>query len=172
VVPLRRERVVAADLLAEVVAQTSVAGPPVRFAIDVAPPGLTLCADPQRLHQVLANLVENACRHSPPNGVVSLRAGRYGEDVVLEVRDEGPGIRSEDRERVFERFTRGEPARDRVGGTGLGLAIARWAVDLHGGTIRVVGGGPGCRIRVTLPVGHDPAASPAADFMIDPGRVP
>ena len=77
---------------------------------------------------------------------------------MLEVRDEGPGIAPEERDRVFHRFTRGERAVG--GGTGLGLAIARWVVDLHGGRIAVVdpeaatagaGAGPGCRIRVTLP---------------------
>lgn len=124
--------------------------PPVRFAIRVDPPDLTMYADPQRLHQVLANLVDNACRHSPPGGLVSLAAATTDDGVALEVRDEGPGIRPQDRERVFERFIRGAPARG-DGGTGLGLAIARWAVDLHGGTIGVVGSGPGCRIRVTLP---------------------
>ncbi|HEY3505327.1 MAG TPA: HAMP domain-containing sensor histidine kinase [Actinocatenispora sp.] len=124
--------------------------PPVRFAIRVDPPDLTMYADPQRLHQVLANLLDNACRHSPPGGLVSLSAAATDDGVALEVRDEGPGIRPQDRERVFERFIRGAPARG-DGGTGLGLAIARWAVDLHGGTIGVVGSGPGCRIRVTLP---------------------
>jgi signal transduction histidine kinase len=95
---------------------------------------------------------------------VSARTG--GGRVVLEVRDDGPGIAVEDRDRVFDRFTRGERAAG--GGTGLGLAIARWIVELHGGRIAVVepgpadelgdrspGAGPGCRIRVTLPA-HPP----------------
>ena len=68
---------------------------------------------------------------------------------MLEVRDEGPGIAVEERDRVFHRFTRGERAAG--GGTGLGLAIARWVVDMHGGRIAVLDGAPGCRIRVTLP---------------------
>ena len=75
---------------------------------------------------------------------------------MIEVRDEGPGIPPEERDRVFERFTRGERAGG--GGTGLGLAIARWVVDLHGGTIGVVvpgqlppGEPEGSRIRVVLP---------------------
>jgi signal transduction histidine kinase len=73
--------------------------------------------------------------------------GRPADDggFVIEVRDEGPGIAPADRERVFERFTRGERA---GGGTGLGLAIARWVVDLHGGDIRAV---EPATIRVTLP---------------------
>ena len=71
--------------------------------------------------------------------------------MVLEVADEGPGIPPEERDRVFERFTRGDRAAG--GGTGLGLAIARWVVDLHGGTIAVVEpvAARGCRIQVTLP---------------------
>ncbi|GAA4206774.1 HAMP domain-containing sensor histidine kinase [Actinocatenispora rupis] len=154
VVPLRRELLDAEVFLADVVAQSggtpAADGAPARFEIRVVPPDLTMYADPQRLHQVLANLVDNACRHGPPGGLVSLSAARTDDGVALEVRDEGPGIRTEDRERVFERFIRGAPARG-DGGTGLGLAIARWAVDLHGGTIGVVGPGPGCRIRVTLP---------------------
>ena len=78
--------------------------------------------------------------------------GRVGEQMEIDVRDEGPGIAAADRERVFDRFTRGERAVG--GGTGLGLAIARWAVDLHGGRIAVLDppepGAAGCRIRVTL----------------------
>ena len=68
----------------------------------------------------------------------------------MEVCDSGPGIAADERSNVFERFTRGG---SRDGGTGLGLAIARWAVELHGGTVGVVGNEPGCRIRVALPPG-------------------
>jgi signal transduction histidine kinase len=75
--------------------------------------------------------------------------------LVLEVADTGPGIAETERDRVFERFTRGGTAGaadgGTDGGTGLGLANARWAVELHGGRIAVVDGPPGCCIRVTLP---------------------
>jgi len=122
----------------------------VTVAMDVKPAGLTAVADQARLHQVVANLLDNASRHSPPGGQITVRARALdvAGGLLLEVADEGPGIPAEERTRVFERFTRGG---SRDGGTGLGLAIARWAVDLHGGAIAVVGTGPGCRIRVTLP---------------------
>nr|WP_225447575.1 ATP-binding protein [Streptacidiphilus sp. PB12-B1b] len=132
----------------------------VSLELDVAD-GLTAVADPERLHQVVANLVDNSCRHSPVDGTVTVRArtdawGAHGPGgLLLEVADQGPGIRPEDRHRVFERFSRGSgptaqgPGSD--GGTGLGLAIARWAVDLHGGTIAVADSSQGCLIRITLP---------------------
>jgi signal transduction histidine kinase len=106
----------------------------------------------------VVNLLDNAARHGPPGGHVRVRAFAHGEELMIEVRDEGPGIAEAERDRVFERFTRGERAGG--GGTGLGLAIARWVVGLHGGTIAVVepdavDGEPldaaGCRIRVALP---------------------
>ncbi|WP_442978136.1 sensor histidine kinase [Saccharothrix sp. 6-C] len=134
-------------LLADVVAEASVAARGVRFTVAVSPPGATVCADEARLAQVVANLLDNAARHGPAGGEVRVSAA-VGAELVLEVADDGPGIAPQDRERVFERFTRGERAGD--GGTGLGLNIARWVVDLHGGTIAVVDG-PGCRIRATLP---------------------
>jgi signal transduction histidine kinase len=123
---------------------------PVRLRLDVVPTDLTADADPGRLHQVVTNLLDNAARHSPPDGEVLVSARQLGPDggLLLEVLDNGPGIAPEERSRVFERFTRGG-ADD--GGTGLGLAIAQWAVELHGGSIAVVGDRPGCRIRVTLP---------------------
>ncbi|RKT57363.1 HAMP domain-containing sensor histidine kinase [Saccharothrix australiensis] len=134
-------------LLAEVVAEASAAARGVRFAVDVRPPGATAVADRARLHQVVVNLLDNAARHGPAGGEVRVTA-TVGAELVLEVADDGPGIAPEDRERVFERFTRGERAGG--GGTGLGLNIARWIVDLHGGSIAVVDG-PGCRIRAALP---------------------
>jgi signal transduction histidine kinase len=110
-------------------------------------------ADRDRLKQVVLNLLDNATRHSPRGAAVSLTARRGFEGLLLEVRDRGPGIPAAERERVFERFIRGERATG--GGTGLGLAIARWVVHLHGGAIAVVDlpphERPGCLIRVTLP---------------------
>lgn len=127
----------------------------VRLKLDVLPENLTARADPERLDQVVTNLVDNAVKHSPKNGRVTVRArpGELPGGLVLEVRDEGPGIPAAQREMVFERFGRaalpGQPPRD--GGTGLGLAIVRWAVDLHGGTIGVAESQRGCHIRLTLP---------------------
>ncbi|GAA0485307.1 HAMP domain-containing sensor histidine kinase [Streptomyces olivaceiscleroticus] len=128
----------------------------VHLHLDVSPPELTAHADAERLHQVVANLIDNGIKHSPPHGRVTVRA-RRGEgagSLVLEVQDEGPGIPESERHRVFERFNRGGPTPSGPGtdgGTGLGLAIARWAVDLHGGRIGVAESPRGCRIRVTLP---------------------
>ncbi|MFC0673440.1 HAMP domain-containing sensor histidine kinase [Brachybacterium hainanense] len=132
----------------------------VRWVIDVEPPQLTFEADAARMHQVIANLLDNASRHSPPGGRVRVRAraDEKAGTVMIEVSDEGPGIPLSERELVFERFQRGGRS-DTTGGTGLGLAIARWAVNLHGGTIEVVddpsagtgAGGSSSLIRVTLP---------------------
>ncbi|MFF1763646.1 ATP-binding protein [Streptomyces sp. NPDC058249] len=129
----------------------------VHLHLDVSPPELTAHADPERIHQVVANLIDNAVKHSPPHGRVTVKArrGDYPESLALEVLDEGPGIPKSEWHRVFERFNRGGvpsphgPGSD--GGTGLGLAIARWAVDLHGGRIAVAESQRGCRIQVTLP---------------------
>lgn len=145
-VPLSRETFAVEPFLAEARAQAAVAG----VRIDVQPPDLLAIADPARLHQVVANLLDNAGRHSPPGAEIVLRAAALGPagGLLLEVADDGPGIAPADQARVFERFIRGG-ADD--GGTGLGLAIARWAVQLHGGQIEVVGDPPGCRIQVTLP---------------------
>jgi len=154
VVPLACEEVRLADLIAGVVAEAEVAASAadrdVVFATAVRPEDATVYADRERLHQVLVNLLDNAARHSPSGGMVSIRANRGAGGVVIEVGDQGPGIPADDRYRVFERFTRG--VRATGGGTGLGLAIAQWVVELHAGTISVVDApGPGCHIRVALP---------------------
>ncbi|MEJ3652718.1 HAMP domain-containing sensor histidine kinase [Actinomycetes bacterium KLBMP 9759] len=146
-----------ADAVAEARVAADVTGRGVGFRVDVEPPRLVVRADRGRLHQVVVNLLDNAARHSPPQTDVRVTGRQEGGRLVLEVWDSGPGIAVEDRDRVFNRFTRGERAVG--GGTGLGLAIARWVVDLHGGRIGVVAPDataaaaplPGCRIRVTLP---------------------
>ena len=129
----------------------------VHLHLDVSPPELTAHADPERIHQVVANLIDNAVKHSPAHGRVTVKArrGALPESLELEVLDEGPGIPRSEWHRVFERFNRGQVMRPHGpgsdGGTGLGLAIARWAVDLHGGRIGVAESDRGCRILVTLP---------------------
>ncbi|MEV6609620.1 HAMP domain-containing sensor histidine kinase [Kutzneria sp. NPDC051319] len=150
VLTLAREPLELAPLLADMVAEAEVADRGTRFEVKVSPADATVYADRGRLHQVLANLLDNASRHGPRGGLVRVRASAHADRTVIEVLDEGPGIAAADRDRVFERFTRGERSGD--GGTGLGLAIARWVVDLHGGTIAVVDPDRGgCRIKVTLP---------------------
>ncbi|HEV7805983.1 MAG TPA: HAMP domain-containing sensor histidine kinase [Solirubrobacteraceae bacterium] len=121
------------------------------FSID-APAGLQAAGDPERIHQVVMNLLENAVRYSPRPGHVALRASRAGQEVTVEVCDDGPGIAEDELERVFERFYRGDGSASAGGGAGLGLAIARWIVELHGGTIRAARREPhGSRMVVTLP---------------------
>ena len=114
-----------------------------------------LDADEARVHQVLANLVGNAIRHSPAGGSrVRPREATTSRGAAFEVADEGPGIpRRTRRDRVFERFYRSDHAHSSGdGGSGLGLAIARWIVELHDGTIRTEQRTPhGCRMVVELP---------------------
>jgi signal transduction histidine kinase len=96
------------------------------------------CIDPDLVAQVVRNLLSNARRHAGPGGRVTLSARADGAGLVVSVDDDGPGIPSQQRERVFDRFHRSEQARDRAsGGSGLGLGIARSIVELHGGRIWV-----------------------------------
>ncbi|WP_433299332.1 ATP-binding protein [Actinoplanes sp. CA-030573] len=155
VIPLTRTPIDVPAFLDEVVREAQVnaagAGRDVRFEVSTPPAVMMVPGDRERLHQVFANLLDNAARHSPPGGTVLVRAERRDDHLLLAVADEGAGIPEAERNRVFERFTRGERA---GGGTGLGLAIARWVVQLHHGTIAVVDPDRthrGCHIHVTLP---------------------
>ena len=159
-VPLHRRRVALGEVIGHAVEEAEPLATKVRLDWSVEPPWLELDADPERLHQVVANLVENAIRFSPEGGTVAVTATEGPGTVVLEVADAGPGIPPAEASRVFERFARLDHARtSRDGGTGLGLAIVRWVVELHGGEVRAESRHPtGCRMVVTLP-----AAAPAAD---------
>ena len=154
--PLAPVDVPLAPLLEDAVTHARATGRDVTYDVRVEPADLVVRADPKRLHQLVANVLDNASRHSPAGGTVTVRArrasgppGRY----EIEVGDQGPGVAPADRERVFERF--GTLGTADGGGTGLGLAISRWVTDLHGGTIRFVDpepGGTGALVRVELPL--------------------
>ena len=121
----------------------------------------TLQADPDRLTQVLRNLVRNAVAHTERGDRVSVFAGAHDGQLEILVSDTGPGIPSDQLEQVFERFHRvdGSRSRDR-GGSGLGLAIARAIVEAHGGTIRAEFiSGHGATLRINLPGYRAPESS-------------
>ncbi len=122
------------------------------------PVGGTLQADPDRLTQVLRNLVRNAVAHTNPGDRVSVVAHPYDGRLEISVSDTGPGIPAEELEPIFERFHRVDSSRGRDrGGSGLGLAIARAIVEAHGGSIRAASEpGHGATFRVELP-GYRPA---------------
>ncbi|MFF8918254.1 sensor histidine kinase [Streptomyces sp. NPDC015032] len=120
--------------------------------IDAASPAPVL-GNAAHLTRLLTNLMENARRHAATT--IQVRVAVDGQDVVLEVTDDGPGIPADDRERVFDRFTRLDDARTRQdGGTGLGLAIARSIATTHGGTLTAqapTGSQGGARLVLRLP---------------------
>ncbi|OSC39015.1 sensor histidine kinase [Mycobacterium decipiens] len=109
--------------------------------------------DEPRLRQVLRNLVANALQHTPESAAVTVRVGTEGDDAILEVADDGPGMSQQDALRVFERFYRADSSRARAsGGTGLGLSIVNSLVAAHGGVVTVTTAlGEGCCFRVSLP---------------------
>jgi signal transduction histidine kinase len=132
--------------------------------------------DPARLHQLLANLLSNACKFTPAGGRVEAQADAVGDFARLEVRDDGPGIPPGDRRQLFERFYRVANARaEGVEGTGLGLAIAKAVVDAHDGAIDIVDTpGWSTTFRVLLPARTDArtsARAPARAADRTPGAV-
>lgn len=113
-----------------------------------------VAVDPQRLGQVLANLLDNALRHTPPGGRVTVTADGVGTQARITVADTGEGVVAEHLPHLFERFYRADTARDRShGGSGIGLAVAHAIVSAHGGRITAHSAGPGAgaTFTVTLP---------------------
>ncbi|MCW2632002.1 MAG: putative histidine kinase [Pseudonocardia sp.] len=126
---------------------------------------VTVRGDRQRLGQVLANLLDNARRHTPDGGAIAVTVGRVPEGAVLTVTDDGGGVPAADRERIFDRLVRLDDARTNdAGGAGLGLAIARGIVRAHGGELRCVepANGVGATFVLTLPAGNGAVRAAAA----------
>ncbi|HET9023212.1 MAG TPA: ATP-binding protein, partial [Burkholderiaceae bacterium] len=129
------------------------------LSLSLAAVPVTLSGQEDALRILIANLVDNALRYTPPGGSVQVRIGPEGGQAHVEVADTGPGIAEEERERVFDRFYRGRHAPG--GGSGLGLAIVRQIVTLHGGAIaldRSPSGG--LLVSARFPANPSPVASP------------
>jgi signal transduction histidine kinase len=121
----------------------------VRIAAELPEGSLLAEANAEKLQRVLFNLIQNAIRHTPADGSVTVRARPADRGVEIEVDDTGEGIPAGDNERVFEAFYRGDASRGEDG-AGLGLAISKAIVEAHGGRIWLEPGGPGTKVRFTL----------------------
>ncbi|WP_141577486.1 cell wall metabolism sensor histidine kinase WalK [Actinomadura sp. WMMA1423] len=138
------------DLGALVEAEAASRTPPVPTVVK-AEPGIIVAGNRQRLGRAVRNLLANAERYAAAHIEVEARAD--GDRAVVVVHDDGPGIPPADRDRVFERFARLDPARSRdKGGSGLGLPIAREIALAHGGTVQVADGAYGARLVLRLPL--------------------
>jgi PAS domain S-box-containing protein len=147
------------DLLAVVQGAVTALGPSARergvaLELHAAPEPAFVEGEPERMEQVLRNVIENALKFTPGGGRVDVELATHGSEIELLVRDTGRGIAPEDLPRVFDRFRQGE-ARPGSGdrGLGLGLSIVRHLVELHGGEVEASSEGLGCgaTIRVVLP---------------------
>ncbi len=135
-IALDKEEIDAIALVRDVVADHAVLAKQKRqwISLDVDPDPPRVVADRSKMEQALANLIVNAIRYAPHGTPILVAAHRKGDALRIEVRDHGPGIATEDRQRIFDKFFRGQNA-DGTPGSGLGLAIARSLVTLHGGTL-------------------------------------
>jgi heavy metal sensor kinase len=125
-----------------------------------APVPAQAVADAALVRQALMNLIHNAIKYTPNGGTIGVELGTTSSgQAVIEVRDTGPGIAPEHRDRIFDRFYRVDASRSREdGGVGLGLAIARWAIEANGGHIELAGNAAhGSVFRVLLPASDNPA---------------
>jgi two-component system sensor histidine kinase BaeS len=153
-----------ADVVRTMRAQTEAGGQALSEAVD---PGLPpIDVEPDRIRQILVNLITNAHEYSPEGASIGVSARAVGAEVEIAVSDNGPGIPEEQLERIFERFTRGDAGlTQRVGGTGLGLAISKSLAEAHGGGISaesVVGQGSTFRLRLPIAAAPRPADDGAA----------
>jgi two-component system OmpR family sensor kinase/two-component system sensor histidine kinase BaeS len=156
--PLHKVQIAVGDLLSDVATSFSgqAAEQGVNIQIDLYgdPDQLEIEADPDRLDQVLSNLVANALRYTSEGGTITLRAQAVPEGIRLVLEDTGAGIPAEELPYIFDRFWRGDRSRSREGGThsGLGLAIAKQLVQLHGGRIAVESQqGQGTKFIIDIP---------------------
>jgi CheY-like chemotaxis protein/two-component sensor histidine kinase len=178
-IQLRREWIDLAQLVGQAVDSTLplIESRGHRLEVELPPGPVRLFADPTRLEQVLANLLDNAAKYTEPGGLIRLSAEAVGREVAIQVRDTGIGIAPHMLGRVFDLFMQGQPTLDRAaGGLGIGLTLVRRLVELHGGRVEVrsEGRGKGSTFTVRLPQpegeGPAPAPEPPAEEPAQPGR--
>jgi PAS domain S-box-containing protein len=171
-VELKREAVELGEVVATAIEMASPLLEARRHHLDVHVPqgGLLVEVDPDRLAQVIANLLTNAAKYTEPGGSVSVLAGRESGEIAIRVKDSGMGISPELLPRVFDLFVQGQRALDRSqGGLGLGLTIVRSLVEMHGGRVRAEsdGAGRGSTFTVRLPALQAlPLRAPAAGALL------
>ena len=152
VLKLEKESMAAGDLVTDALSLFEDAAEEKKVALSgSAEPGLFVSVDRNRIRQVLANLLDNALKHTPPGGKINIEALGEGSEVLFRVSDTGPGISLEDLPHIFDRLYRGDRSRSERG-LGLGLALARAIVEAHGGRIAAeTGPGGGATLLVRLP---------------------
>jgi len=144
------------------------------LSVALSDPQTQFWADPEKLAQVLRNLIGNAVKFTPPGGQVQVSAEASPQAIAIAVRDTGSGIPDDDCQRVFDKFVQARTTQSSAGGTGLGLAICREIIQLHQGTISAVPThGRGAHLQVNLPRWHPSQTSampePEARLDIDAG---
>jgi two-component system OmpR family sensor kinase len=124
---------------------------PRRWVLEERGEGL-FAADGDRLTQAVMNLADNAANHTPDGGTIGIGSAAHGDEVLLWVRDRGPGVPDAEQERIFEPFQRGAGAHRRYRGAGLGLAIVRAVAEAHGGRVELSArAGEGARFAIAIP---------------------
>jgi two-component system sensor histidine kinase KdpD len=147
------------DVVETVLARLQIALAPFQLVAQIRDDLPAVWVDPVQMDQALSNIIENAIRHSPPGGNITVAVTGWRGGIHVRVADQGPGIPEEDRRLVFEPFYRGHADHKRPG-SGLGLSIARAVVTAHGGKIWIEGVvGTGVAVVIELPVG-EPLGAP------------
>lgn len=165
-IELKRECIELAEFLRTAAAsvQSTIANRRQDLRIRLSSSSVRFMADPVRLEQIAANLLNNASKYTGDGGRIELSGGKEGSEVVLRCKDNGRGIAPDMRQRIFEPFTRGVTASDSHGeaSLGIGLALAKQLAELHGGTISVESGGlgMGSEFTVRLPFVAPPSYQP------------
>ncbi|WP_329003754.1 HAMP domain-containing histidine kinase [Kribbella sp. NBC_00709] len=149
--PLDRRPVDLSRLARDSITDAQIVAPSHHWELDLPPDPIVVIGDEQRLHQVVANLLTNARRHTPAGTTVTVAAKLAGHSAVLTIHDDGPGIPADLLPNVFQRFTRADPARtSTTGGTGLGLSLAQSITEAHQGTLTVTSTPGDTTFAVTL----------------------
>ncbi|HEY9748997.1 MAG TPA: ATP-binding protein [Allocoleopsis sp.] len=173
---LKKKRFELAEAITEAVEQCSPLLKQQQHQLDLQVPstGLVVEADPRRLAQVIANLLNNAAKYTELGGKVAIRAERLADEVLLRVSDTGSGIDPELLPRVFDSFYQEQQSVDRSqGGLGLGLAIVKNLVELHGGRVSAASAGrdQGSEFSVWLPLASEPEAEEIPEALPNPSQL-